>query len=438
MTLRGKVEAAVRRAVADGRVSWDSDVARVPFVGAWLSGNMSDLVTGSRHRVSLEEVLTFISQAPAGPGARARGVSARIGLLCQNNRRNACVASDKSRRREASQYAVRDANKGCALALPSALLSLPASENAQVTPVLAEALTEARNGVTTRGTGLVAGSPRSAAAECPCFQQDDCAGPLCTWHAADGGQCLPQDPQSAGFEGVPPYDDQRIRPDVPHLLVYGPPASSETTPGRAYAWRRPTAPLPALTRVQQDLGLVVPLRLALETRLARRQTDALAAEVARLSQDAADMQALQTLLRSDRRLRSLIATDEWGEALAFAKEVVSKRAAEMLRQKAAHVGPAAQLGDLLVDMSGVEREMAERLFRSGASLAARPAWKRRIPTRQRTVLKQALQRHAAAHKPIDAVLADVAADPQVQEFVGPALTAKAKEYVVQLWHTRHA
>ena len=268
-SLPALVREKVLRAFAAGALSIDSDIQRIPYIGAWLASHIAEQVTGNPARATLRELLTYLSRPGDGPGfatTRSELVAGRVGLLCQNRRPNACVPP--RRESEANErYHVRDSNKACSFALPAALLQAlsqgdPHLSLAEGGGSVVRGLKSAALRVQTRATT----EHGSAAASCPCKQAQGCheRGDICTWlpgAAASEGQCVPLNNQTLGFEGVPPFTGQKENPTQNPGLHrrgdYGP------IRGMITRWRRPSL-LGRISGGGQALAWTVPPRTVLE------------------------------------------------------------------------------------------------------------------------------------------------------------------------------
>lgn len=208
-----RIRNKLNRQFAQGNLTINSDIIRVPHIGEWLSGEIAvSLGKTADQPVTLQEVLNFISVQL--PGASTNVVAAKISLLCQNRNPSVCLGRN-------AEYFARDINKGCAIALPIALqIVLPhiVDENR-----IRDGLLQAINRVHPRGTTAMPDGTRfSPAAQCECLNEAACRAKSpnsCNWipkrritaktPSTQGGhlsQCVPN--AELGFEGLPPYSGQ--------------------------------------------------------------------------------------------------------------------------------------------------------------------------------------------------------------------------------------
>lgn len=190
------MEARVRAKVAAAHLTRDSELSTVPFIGRTLAARISAVLR--RPRATLGQVLAHLQQRTRVN--LEQQVAAGVGQLCQNPRANQCVRG----------YAVRDVNKGCALALAFALQGLGAGPRPH-RPAVARGLTSAFDRVVTRTSIVERGARISPAAQCPCFTRGVCERryTVCRW---TGAHCLPRY-ATLGFEGVLPFSGQTDEAD---------------------------------------------------------------------------------------------------------------------------------------------------------------------------------------------------------------------------------
>ena len=252
--LRDRCTRKINELRAKGLLSLNSDVQRIPFIGDYISSNIATTIHGAGHdakSTSIQEVVNFLRAPPPRPGVdRSKLIQARIGLLCQNQRPNACILKENENDNTDFRYYNRDINRGCIHALPIALTQLLPDTPANAT--LRNAVTAARTAAISRPVQAHRGFSPGARCACiateeECDEDGDAPYGLCKWHAFGGpreqGLCLPSDPASAGsFEGLKPFTGQKYTyraADPPGQQIMR--GTYVLRPG-GIRWRRPASP----------------------------------------------------------------------------------------------------------------------------------------------------------------------------------------------------
>ena len=435
----------VARAFATGALDIDSDIQRIPYVGAWLAPTIADQVNGHPARASLRELLAYLSRPgdDTGNTSRPELIAGRVGMLCQNRRPNVCLTT-RSPVGVRGPYYVRDSNKACSIALPTALLRalargdphIPVSEGAAVVSGLQAAITRVQSRATV--------DHRSAAASCPCERREGCEARdgLCRWvgptgAADDGdGQCVPADEATPGFEGILPFTGQKEnRARDPGLHArgdYGPMQGGDTR------WRRP-AILGKISAGAQSLAWTISPRSgtpdhALSGQAFSRLSRAVAGHAAS-GGTAAD---LVPVLNADRTLHGPELRTADGASLSPAARaavpVAVKTATERHLHGAFQEGHHRTRAAFVEGLPPVAREEVERRLAGRRVADTRPDWKRGLDTRTRSQLKIAVRRHPdlSGDALVDAVAHDASVGDHARQSVeGRPLTLAAARYVLE-------
>jgi len=440
-----RVRRKVQAAVAEGVLSGEADLQRIPYVGKWLAPRISLSVAGTSARGSLRQLYLYLSAPPPAGVGVVEAVVGRIGELCQNERTNACVPS-RSRRRGAGLYSVRDTNKGCALAVPLSLLEIlernpaslgPGAHERRVTHGLQAAIAR----VVTRASLPAEGGERSPAAQCTCLAEDACAAQagLCTWQegTADARPlCTPTAP-TRGFEGVLPFTGQEQRlAEAPGLRprgVYGP----EVHGGR---WRRPGG-MPRVTAGAQELAWTLRLSEPPHTGAPLSATDAYAVQAAtRRHLHAPTLEAHRAALEGDAALQGPTLRTPSGGLSAVAHR---HAAAELRREAQHHVSrvlasaqPRESARTLAAKLPATVRAHANEDISRRVRAATRPWWKRGLATATRNELRAALRRHSGSAVDEASLLRLAEADPQIgtsarTRGAASPLTQMARNYLLE-------